>query len=66
MKDIIQETSHMSLRLFKWMRWQWDGQKHKMTQKCIQNFNWEISGKKPIGKPRRRWENSIHWNHQEI
>jgi len=28
-------------------------------EKCVQNFNREPEGKRPLGRPRRRWEDRI-------
>jgi hypothetical protein len=28
-------------------------------KKCVQNLGWKTEGKGPLGKPRRRWEDSI-------
>jgi hypothetical protein len=32
---------------------------HEMDEKCIRNFGPKTEGKRPFGRPRRKWEDSI-------
>ena len=32
----------------------------------IQGFDWEIWGKEPLGRTRRRWEDNMKMNFQEV
>jgi hypothetical protein len=35
-------------------------------ERCLQGFGWEAQGKRPLGRPRRRWENNIKMDLREI
>ena len=35
-------------------------------QKCIQSFDVKPEGKRPIGRPRRRWEDNIKMDLKEV
>ena len=35
-------------------------------QKCIQSFNGKPEGKRPLGRPRRRWEDNIKMDLREV
>ena len=35
-------------------------------QECFQNFNINLHGKRPLGRPRRRWEDNIRMDLEEI
>jgi len=35
-------------------------------KRCIQGFCWEPLGKRPLGIPRRRWEDNIKMDLQEV
>jgi hypothetical protein len=35
-------------------------------ERCIQGFDGEPDGKSPLGRPRRRWENNIIIDLQEV
>jgi len=35
-------------------------------QRCIQDFVVKPEGKRPLGRPKRRWEDNIHTGLQEI
>jgi hypothetical protein len=35
-------------------------------ERCIQGFGGEIWGKRPLGRPRLRWEGNIKMNLQEV
>jgi hypothetical protein len=35
-------------------------------KRCIQGFSEETSGKKPLGRPRRKWENNIKMDLREV
>ena len=35
-------------------------------QKCIQRFSGKTEGKRPLGRPRRRWEDNIKMNLREV
>lgn len=30
---------------------------HEGNEKCLQHFAGKLEGKRPLGRPRRRWEN---------
>ena len=34
--------------------------------RCIQGFGGELEGKRPLGRPRRRWEDNIKMDLQEV
>jgi len=76
MKNIIQETSRMSLRLLKWMRQQWDGQKHKRHKNAYrisigkylersQLVSREVDGKTVFSGITRK-QNARMWNKNEL
>jgi len=33
---------------------------------CIQGFGWKPEGKRPLGRPRRRWEDNVKMELQEV
>jgi hypothetical protein len=35
-------------------------------ERCKQGFCWETRGKKPFGRPRRRWEGNIKMDLQDV
>jgi len=35
-------------------------------EKCIKYFGWKPTGKRPLRRPRHRWENNIRMNLKEI
>ena len=35
-------------------------------ERCIQGFGGETKGKRPLGRPRRRWEDNIKMDLQEM
>jgi hypothetical protein len=35
-------------------------------EKCGQNFGWDAGRKRPLGRPRRRWEDNIKINLMEM
>jgi hypothetical protein len=37
-----------------------------LGERCIQFFGGETWGKEPLGRPRRRWEDSIKMDLQEV
>ena len=36
------------------------------SQKCIQRFNGKPEGKRPLGRPRRRWDDNIKMDLREV
>jgi hypothetical protein len=38
---------------------------HGGRERCLQGFGWEVEGKRPLGRPRRRWEDNIKMNLRE-
>jgi hypothetical protein len=32
---------------------------HGERERCLQDFGWEARCKRPLGRPRRRWEDNI-------
>ena len=39
---------------------------YRVIQKCIQSFNGKTSRKRPLGRPRRRWEDNIKMDLSEM
>jgi hypothetical protein len=39
---------------------------HGGGEGCIQHFDWEPEGRRPLGRPRHRWEDNIKMDLQEI
>jgi hypothetical protein len=39
---------------------------HWGGKRCLQGFGWESEGKRPLGRPRRRWEDNIKMDLREI
>jgi len=37
-----------------------------MGERCIQGFGREPEGKRPLGRPRRKWEDNIKLDLQEV
>ena len=37
-----------------------------MGERCIQGFGGEPEGKRPLGRPRRKWEDNINMDLQEV
>jgi hypothetical protein len=35
-------------------------------ERCIQGFGGKTEGKRPLGRPKRRWENNIKMDLQEV
>jgi len=35
-------------------------------ERCVQGFGGEPEGKRPVGRPRRRWEDNIMMDLQEV
>ena len=35
-------------------------------ERCIQDFGGKTEGKRPLGRPRRRWEDNIRMDLQEV
>jgi hypothetical protein len=35
-------------------------------ERCIEGFGEEPEGKRPLGRPRHRWEDNIKVDHQEV
>ena len=44
----------------------WAGHVARMGDRRIEGFGGETSGEKPLGRPRRRWENNIKIDLQEV
>jgi hypothetical protein len=38
---------------------------HGGGDKCLQDFGWEARGKRPLGRPRRRWEDNTKMDLRE-
>ena len=36
------------------------------VQKCIKSFSGKTEGKRPLGRPRRRWEDNIKMDLREV
>jgi hypothetical protein len=36
------------------------------TKRYIQGFGWETEGKRPLGRPRHRWENNTEMDRAEV
>jgi hypothetical protein len=39
---------------------------HGGGEGCIQHFGWRPEGRRPLGRPRRRWEDNIKMDLREI
>jgi hypothetical protein len=39
---------------------------HRREEECIQGFDGKPEGKRPLGRPRRRWEDNITMDLREI
>jgi hypothetical protein len=39
---------------------------HGGREGCIQHFSWVAEGRRPLGRPRRRWEDNIKMDLSEI
>jgi hypothetical protein len=39
---------------------------HGGGEGCIQHFGWDAEGRRPLGSPRRRWEDNIKMDLREI
>jgi hypothetical protein len=39
---------------------------HGGDERCIQHFGWETEGRRPLGRPMRRWEDNIKTDPREI
>ena len=39
---------------------------HVWRERCAQGFGGEIKGKRPLGRPRRRWEDNIKVDLKEV
>jgi hypothetical protein len=44
----------------------WVGHVAYMGEECVQGFDGKAEGKRPLGRPRRRWENRIRMDLREI
>jgi hypothetical protein len=56
------------IRVIKSRRMRWAGQVACMggEERCIESFDGEPEGKRPLGRPRRRWEGNINIDLQEV
>jgi hypothetical protein len=39
---------------------------HRVDEKCVQNFGRKSEGKRPLGRPRNRWEDNIRMDNRGI
>jgi hypothetical protein len=39
---------------------------HRRGEKIVQGFGGKLKGKRPLGRPRRRWEDGIRMDLREI
>jgi hypothetical protein len=39
---------------------------HEEEERCIQDFGGEPEGKRPLGRPRRRWEGNMKIDLKEV
>jgi hypothetical protein len=39
---------------------------HGGVEGCLRGFSWEARRKRPLGRPRRRWEDNINVDLREI
>jgi hypothetical protein len=53
-------------RVIKSRRTRWAGHVARMGDSCIQRFYWVSKGKRPLGRPRHRWEENIKMDLQEV
>jgi len=54
------------LRVIKLRRRKWGGHITHMEERFTQGFGWKPEGKRPFGKPSRRWEDNIKMAVQEL
>jgi len=43
-----------------------EGRERERDEKCVQHFGWKPEGKRPLGRPRRRWEDNITMDLKDI
>jgi hypothetical protein len=39
---------------------------HGGGERCLQDFGWRPKGRRPLGRPRRRWEDNIKMDLREL
>jgi len=59
-------SSHNVIPVIKSRRMRWAGQVARMEGGRLQGFSGKPEGKGPLGRPRRRWENNIKIDLQEV
>jgi hypothetical protein len=60
---VVYSSSH-NIRVIKSIRMRWAGHVTRLDRRVVHTGFWY--GKKPLGKPRRRWENDIKMDLQKI
>jgi hypothetical protein len=53
------------IRQIKSRRLRWVGHVAHMGEECVQEFDWKPEGKRPLGRPRHRWEDGIRMDLRE-
>ena len=61
-------SSHNIVRLIKWRRLRWAGHVARMGEerRVHRVLMWKPEGKRPLGRPRRRWVDNIRMDLQEV
>jgi len=68
MRSLLNKSIHWVARDWRRLRYEGDEMKdekgaacstHGGNEKCRHNFGRKSEGKKPLGRPRRRWEDNI-------
>jgi hypothetical protein len=54
------------VRVIKSRRMRWAGHVARMGERCLQGFGCKPEGKRPLGRPRRMWEDNIKLDLREI
>ena len=68
MRDFIVHTVHLIVRVIKSRRLRWAGHVAGMEKgrSAFKNLTGKPTGKGPLGRPRRRWEDNIRMDLEEI
>jgi hypothetical protein len=59
-------SSPSIIRIIKSRRMRWAGHVARMGRRTLIDYWWERQGKRPLGKPRRRWVDNIRMDLGEV